>query len=80
MKNYIDKWTYKRVLQLLVGVYFIWNFIETEGKLSLVFGLVMCVQAILNIGCFSSKGCATSNTMKTEVHPVVKTIKKIKIK
>ncbi len=79
MKNYIDKWTYKRVLQLVVGVYFIWNFVEVGGKLSLVFGLLMSIQALLNIGCFSSKGCTTSN-VKTEVHPVVKNIKKIKIK
>lgn len=76
--NYLQKWTYKRGLQLIVGGYFIWNFIETEGKLSLAFGLLMSVQAILNIGCFSTKGCATSDESNTPIHPVAKNIKKIK--
>lgn len=61
MKDYINKWTIQRFLQLLVGAYFIWNYIEDGMIFSLAFGALISFQAILNVGCFSSKGCSTPN-------------------
>ncbi len=75
MKDYLNKWTIQRVIQLVIGSYFIWNFIEADGKLSLAFGIIMLFQAIFNVGCFSSKGCSTTTTVKAE--PFAKDIKKI---
>lgn len=65
MKNYFNKWTWKRGLQLLVGCYFLWKYQQGSDSLSLFFGLFMAVQAVLNIGCFSSRGC--NNTVSE--HP-----------
>ncbi len=59
MKNYINKWTIPRLLQLIVGFYFIWNYMEDGMIFSLIFGALMGFQAVVNIGCFSSKGCST---------------------
>jgi len=75
MKEYLNKWTIQRIVQLIVGSYFIWNFIEADSKLSLAFGIIMSFQAIFNVGCFSSKGCSTTTTKKAL--PFVKNIKKI---
>lgn len=77
MNEYLKKWTYKRLIQLGVGIYFIWDFVETESKFALAFGAIMTIQAVFNIGCFSSKGCATPTDKNTEVHPVAKEIKKV---
>jgi len=66
MKNYFEKWTWKRVLQLAVGAYFLWKYQEGGDSIALMFGLLMAIQAILNIGCFSSRGC--SNTPQDK-HP-----------
>jgi len=58
MKEYIEKWSWKRIIQVIVGIYFIWNYIEDGMLFSLIFGGMMAFQAILNVGCFSTKGCA----------------------
>jgi len=76
LKTYISKWTIQRLIQLVVGSYFIWNYIEDSGRLSLIFGGVMAFQAIFNVGCFSSKGCSTSMSTE-EAQPFAKEIKKI---
>ena len=75
LKMYIAKWTIQRFIQLAIGVYFIWNYIEDDAKLSLAFGILMAFQAILNVGCFSSKGCSTPSTQDAE--PFAKDIKKV---
>ncbi len=77
MKEYINKWTYKRVIQSVVGFYFIWNYIEDDGKLSLAFGLLMLFQSIFNVGCFSSKGCSTTVNHSNQAEPFSKKIKRI---
>ena len=59
LQEYISKWTYKRVLQLGVGIYFAWNYVEDGGIFSLIFGGMMLFQALLNVGCFSTRGCST---------------------
>ena len=76
LQKYIQKWTIQRFIQLAVGGYFFWNFMEDGGKLSLAFGFLMSFQAIFNVGCFSSKGCSTT-TNGAEPQPFAKNIKKI---
>jgi len=80
LKEYLDKWTYKRVLQSLVGIYFIWNYLEDSSKFSLIFGGLMLVQALFNVGCFSTKGCSTPNEGSDEMQPFARNIKKVKLK
>ncbi|HBK71675.1 MAG TPA: hypothetical protein DDZ39_08500 [Flavobacteriaceae bacterium] len=80
MKTYFSRWTYQRLIQLGVGAYFIWNFIEADGKLSLAFGLLMSIQAVFNIGCFSTRGCSTSVADTDKPQPFTKDIKKINMK
>lgn len=62
IKTYLSLWTIKRFLQLLFGLYFFWEYAKHPNLLALVFGLLMTFQAIMNVGCFSSKGCTTPNT------------------
>lgn len=62
IKTYLSLWTIKRFLQLLFGLYFFWEYAKHPNLLALVFGLLMTFQAIMNVGCFSSKGCSTPNT------------------
>ena len=62
MNSYFSKWTIQRVLQLVVGLYFSWNYVEDGQLLSLLFGGMMTFQALTNVGCFSTKGCAVPNS------------------
>ncbi len=57
MKEYIRQWTYKRLIQLGVGVYFFWEYSQHPSTFSVLFGSVMTFQAIANVGCFSTRGC-----------------------
>ncbi len=58
MKAYFKLWTISRFIQLLIGFYFIWEYYQHPSYLALIFGGLMLFQAIMNVGCFSSKGCA----------------------
>jgi hypothetical protein len=80
LKDYISKWTYKRLLQSAVGIYFVWNYFEDGSKFSLFFGGLMLVQALLNVGCFSSKGCSTPDQNTDDSEAFAKDIKKVKLK
>ena len=80
MKNYINKWTYKRLIQFTVGLYFIWNYVEDGSNFSLAFGGLMLFQSLLNVGCFSSKGCSTNDENLYDMQPFAKKIKKVKLK
>ncbi|HHB78313.1 MAG TPA: hypothetical protein ENK85_03655 [Saprospiraceae bacterium] len=60
MKEYLSKWTWQRFIQLLVGLFFLWDYFSDGGRLVLAFGAVMFAQAVFNVGCFSSRGCNTS--------------------
>ena len=59
MKNYITKWTYKRVLQAALGVFLVYYYTQDHNKFALAFGILMLIQALFNIGCFSTRGCST---------------------
>ncbi len=80
LKDYINQWTYKRLIQFAVGVYFMWNFFADGSKLSLLFGSIMLIQAIFNVGCFSTRGCSTPEDGQDAEKPFVKDIKKVKLK
>ena len=60
MKEYLSKWTIPRGIQLAVGIFFLWEYYSDGGSLALAFGIMMFAQAVLNIGCFSSRGCSTN--------------------
>ena len=57
MKEYFSLWTYKRLIQLAVGIYFFWENYQHPSTFAILFGSIMTFQAIANVGCFSSKGC-----------------------
>ena len=80
MKDYINKWTYKRLLQFGVGLYFVWNYLEDGSNFSLAFAGLMLFQSLLNVGCFSSKGCATNDNDRDSIQPFAKKIKNVKLK
>lgn len=67
MNEYFSKWTWKRAAQLVVGLYFMRDYYLEGGTLVLAFGGMMFAQAVLNIGCFSSRGCSTSLPTKQAV-------------
>ncbi len=57
MQEYLNKWSYKRLIQLGFGVYFFWECIQNFSIFALLFALLMSFQAIFNVGCFSTQGC-----------------------
>jgi len=61
MTEYFSKWTWMRIAQLVVGIIFLGNYFDEGGFFNIAFGGMMFLQAALNWGCFSSKGCSTSN-------------------
>lgn len=60
MQDYLSKWTIPRLIQLVIGGVFLYDYSADGGRLPLAFGGMMLGQAIFNVGCFSSKGCSTS--------------------
>ena len=71
MNKYLSKWTITRGIQLVVGVVFLNTYFSDGDFFGLAFGGLMFFQAVLNVGCFSSKGCSTSAS-----EPVTKMTKK----
>ena len=65
MKDYLNKWTIPRAIQLAIGLFFLWDYFGDGSRLALAFSLVMLVQAVGNIGCFSSRGCSTNVSSST---------------
>ena len=57
-----------------------WNYFEDGNKFSIVFGGIMLFQSLLNVGCFSSKGCNTNDQETYNIQPFAKKIKKVKLK
>lgn len=68
IKEYASKWTFMRFVQLGIGIAFLVSYIQEGGALSLGFAGLMMVQAVLNIGCFSSQGCSTPPYKDTDKH------------
>jgi hypothetical protein len=68
MRNYLRGWNFMRVFRLIMGIIIIiqgvdsmqWNVIFLGGLFSLL--------PILNIGCCSSAGCASSKINKDETN------------
>lgn len=64
LKEYLSRWTWLRLIQLIVGIVFLGNYFDEGGFFNLFFGGMMFIQAALNMGCFSSKGCSTPNYLQ----------------
>jgi hypothetical protein len=76
LKKYIYKWTYKRLIQLFVGLFLIYYSTQDSNLFAKIFGVIMTGQALLNIGCFSTRGCETPFEKKKQ-EDFSKEIKKI---
>ena len=76
LKDYLSKWTWMRIVQLIVGVVFLGNYFDEGGFFNLAFGGMMFLQALLNMGCFSSKGCSTPS-YNTDSNPTDSTEKEV---
>lgn len=57
MKEYLSQWSYKRIIQLGVGIYFFWEYQQDTSFFAMIFGIIMTFQAVANVGCFSTRGC-----------------------
>jgi hypothetical protein len=68
IKYYLELWTIKRVLQLLFGLYFLWENYKHPNIIALIIGIIMVYQAVMNVGCFSSKGCTVPNNKDKTVY------------
>ncbi len=68
IKEYLSLWTIKRFLQLLFGLYFFWEYTKESSVFALVIGALMTYQAVMNVGCFSSKGCTVPQTKNTQIY------------
>lgn len=60
MNEYLSKWTITRAIQLVIGGVFLNSYFSDGEFFGLAFGGLMFFQAVMNVGCFSSKGCSTS--------------------
>jgi len=60
LKKYFNNWSTKRVVQLIFGLGLVLYAVQTQHLFPKIFGVMMLVQAILNIGCFSTRGCSNS--------------------
>ena len=60
MQEYISNWSYKRIIQLGVGAYFLWEYYQHPSTFAMIIGVMMSFQAIFNVGCFSTRGCNTN--------------------
>lgn len=65
-----QNWNFMRLLRLVLGIYIAVQAIETLSILSGVVAVFFLFQAVTNIGCCGSNGCAVptknSNSDKTE--------------
>jgi len=76
LENYFNKWNYKRILQASLGIFLIYYYTQDHNIFALAFGFIMLIQALFNVGCFSTKGCSTPNN-EMEQEDFSKEIKEI---
>lgn len=75
LKDYLSKWNYKRLIQFGFGIFLIYYYLQDHNKFALAIAIIMLLQSLLNVGCFSTKGC---NTPSDEIHTKKDFAKKIK--
>jgi hypothetical protein len=76
LKKYFNNWSYKRLIQLFFGIGLIIYALKTQQLFPKIFGVMMLVQAVINIGCFSTRGCSNFENKKDRKY-FVKNIKSI---
>lgn len=60
MKNWMYQWNAMRLIRLAMGVFIIFQGIESNQWLFVLLGGVFSLMPLLNIGCCSTAGCATN--------------------
>jgi hypothetical protein len=62
-----SNWHFMRILRAAVAVWAIFEFTRTNDMLMLAFGGFFAFQAIFDVGCCGSSGCATSSQPHKQV-------------
>lgn len=60
MKNWMYQWNAMRLIRLAMGVFIIFQGIESNQWLFVLLGGVFSLMPLLNIGCCSMAGCTTN--------------------
>ncbi|NBB20972.1 hypothetical protein GVN20_16510 [Runella sp. CRIBMP] len=65
MTAVLKNWDFMRILRMGMGLWLIYSaFVDHQPLLGLLGGL-FALQAIMNVGCCGSGGCATPNTRQS---------------
>jgi hypothetical protein len=56
----VSNWHAMRIFRAAIAIYSIVEFVNTQDWLFLVFGGILGVQAVFDIGCCGSAGCGTA--------------------
>jgi len=57
-----------RWVRLIIGVYFIWQAINTLDSFSAFIGSFFLLQALTNTGCCGAEGCQIPNQKSNEIN------------
>lgn len=66
MSTVLSNWNFMRMLRLGIGLWFVYSAVADHQPLLGVMGGLFALQAVMNIGCCGSAGCAAPNTRQ---HP-----------
>ncbi|MBS1547110.1 MAG: hypothetical protein JST38_21915 [Bacteroidetes bacterium] len=66
MKQFLSGWNFARVLRLVLAVAFLGAAVSTGEWIAGVFGAVLALQAMLNVGCCGSTCTALPNRDRRE--------------
>lgn len=66
MKRFIQNWDLVRVLRMIMAVSFIGYGISSKDYMLILLGGLFGVQAILNISCCGTGGCAGKGKLKSD--------------
>lgn len=66
MKGYFRKWSFMRLLRLVLGVFIVFQGIESGMWLFVFAGAFYAVMALLNFGCCGTSGCTPTRYKNTK--------------
>ncbi len=66
MNNYFRKWNFMRLLRLALGVFIVFQGIESEMWFFVFAGGFYALMALLNLGCCGTSGCAPTRYKNTQ--------------
>ena len=61
----LEPWDFGRIVRLGLALFLLYDGYKSQEWLFLALGGVFLLMAVLNIGCFGSKGCSTQNTSQS---------------